>query len=152
MGTSSWGAKLDGVPTIMWDGVTRPYSLVGIKKNYDSFFQTGSSWTNSLSLTGGSEKQTFRFSFADLRSDGVIPETGFNRKNASLSTNGKFGKKVTFGAKMMYSNEQTKNRPMVSDSPGNAVQGLIRLPTNFDVNDLKEIKQTWCSSGRCNNT
>ncbi len=73
-GHPSWGAKLDGSLHIMWDGVTRPYSLVGVQKNYDNFFQTGSSWTNSLSLNGGSDKQTFRFSFADLRSDGVIPE------------------------------------------------------------------------------
>ena len=135
-GNGGWGAKLDGTNNIMWDGVTRPYSLVGVQKNYDEFFQTGSSWTNSLALTGGSDKQTFRFSFSDLRSDGVIPESGFNRKNLSLSTNGKFGKKVTFGAKVMYSNEEAKNRPNVSDSPGNAVQALMLLPPNYNIKDM----------------
>jgi TonB-linked SusC/RagA family outer membrane protein len=135
-GTSSWGAKLDGSNNIMWDGISRPYSLVGVQKNFDEFFQTGSSWTNTLALTGGSDKQTFRFSFSDLRSDGIIPESGFNRKNVSLSTNGKFGKKVTFGAKMLYSNEEAINRPLVSDSPGNAVQALMVLPTNYNVKDM----------------
>ena len=52
-GIQSWGAKLDGSNNIMWDGVSRPYSLHGVQKNYDEFFQTGSSWTNTLSLTGG---------------------------------------------------------------------------------------------------
>lgn len=136
IGNSSWGAKLDGTNNIMWDGITRPYSLVGVQHNYDAFFQTGNSWTNSIALTGGNEKQAFRFSFADLRSTGVIPENAFNRKNISLSSNGKFGKKVTFDAKVMYSNEDAKNRPMVSDSPGNAVQALMVLPTNYDVNDM----------------
>jgi TonB-linked SusC/RagA family outer membrane protein len=133
-GTSSWGAKMDGVSTIMWDGNIRPYSLTGVPHNYNSFFQTGNSFTNTLSLSGGSEKHTYRFSFSDLRSTGVIPNSGFNRKNVSFSTDGKFGKKVTFNAKILYSNEETKNRPMVSDSPGNAVQALMILPPNYDVN------------------
>jgi TonB-linked SusC/RagA family outer membrane protein len=136
-GTSSWGEKLDGVPTIMWDGQTRPYSLIGLQHNWDSFFQTGGSWTNTLAISGGSEKQTFRFSFSNMNSTGVIPNTGFDRKNVSLSTNGKFGKKITFNAKVLYSNEFVKNRPMISDSPGNAVQALMRLPTNYDILDLK---------------
>jgi len=89
----AWGARLDGSQNIMWDGVSRPYSLVGVPHNYNAFFQTGNSFTNTLSLSGGSDKQTFRFSFSDLKSTGVIPNSGFNRKNVSLSTNGKFGKK-----------------------------------------------------------
>ncbi len=134
---SAWGAKLDGSPAIMWDGVTRPYSLVGDHKNFDSFFQTGGSFTNTLSLSGGSDKQTFRFSFSDMQSQAVIPNSGFNRKNVSLSTNGKFGKRVTFGAKVLYSYEDAKNRPMVSDSPGNAVQAVMLMAPNYDVNDMR---------------
>ena len=136
-GQTNWGAKLDGTQNIMWDGVTRPYSYVGDKHNYDAFFNTGSSWTNSIAFSGGSDKQTFRFSFSDLKSTGVIPETGFNRKNMSLTTNGKYGKRLTFDAKVMYSNEEGKNRPMVSDSPGNAVQAVMLMPNNYDVNDMK---------------
>jgi len=135
-GSNAWGAKLDGSPNIMWDGVTRPYSYVGYKHNFDAFFNTGNAWTNTLSLTGGSDKQTFRFSFSDMRSTGIVPESGFGRKNVSLSTNGKFGKKVTFNAKVLYSNEEAIRRPFVSDSPGNAEQAVMRMPTNYDVNDL----------------
>jgi TonB-linked SusC/RagA family outer membrane protein len=135
--SSAWGSKLDGSPTIGWDGVTRPYSLVGDKKNFKSFFNTGSAWTNTLSLSGGSDRQTFRFSISDMRSTSVIPNSGFDRTNVSLTTNGKFGKKFTFGAKVLYSNEDTRNRPMVSDSPGNAVQAVMLLAPNFDVNDQR---------------
>ena len=121
----------------MWDGVTRPYSLVGDKKNYDSFFQTGSSFTNSLSLSGGGENQTFRFSLSDMRNTGIIPNQGYDRLNAAVATNGKFGKKITFGAKILYSNENAKNRPNVSDSPGNAVQSVMLNPPNYDVRDMR---------------
>jgi TonB-linked SusC/RagA family outer membrane protein len=134
-GTSSWGAKLDGENNIMWDGQSRPYSYAG--DNWGRFFSTGHSFTNTLALTGGNEKQSYRFSFSDLTSNSIIPNSGFNRKNVSLSTNGKFGNKVTFAAKVLYSNEEAKNRPMVSDSPGNAVQALMVLPPNYNVDDLK---------------
>jgi len=134
---AAWGAKLDGQPNIMWDGVTRPYSLVGDKHNFDAFFKTGTSFTNTIALSGGSDKQTFRFSYSDLKSTSIIPNSGFNRKNLTVSTNGKFGNKVTFGAKVMYSNEDAKNRPVVSDSPGNGVQSVMLFAPNYDVNDMK---------------
>jgi TonB-linked SusC/RagA family outer membrane protein len=135
--SAAWGAKLDGQPNIMWDGETRPYSLVGDKHNYDAYFKTGTSFTNTIALSGGSDKQTFRFSYSDLKSTSIIPNSGFNRKNLTMSTNGKFGNKITFGAKVMYSNEDAKNRPIVSDSPGNGVQAIMLLAPNYDVNDMK---------------
>ena len=136
-GDGAWGGKLDGSDAIMWDGVTRPYSLVGAQHNYDAFFRTGNSWTNSIALSGGGEKQNFRFSFSDLRSTGVIPNSGFDRKNAAVATNGKFGKKITFGAKILYSNEYAKNRPSVSDGPKNSIQAVMQYAPNYDVNDLR---------------
>jgi TonB-linked SusC/RagA family outer membrane protein len=134
---AAWGAKLDGQPNIMWDGVTRPYSLVGNRHNFNAFFKTGTSFTNTIAISGGSDKQTFRFSYSDLKSSAIIPNSGFNRKNLSMSTNGKFGNKITFGAKVLYSNEDAKNRPSVSDSPGNAVQSVMLMAPNYDINDMK---------------
>lgn len=134
-GGQSWGEKLDGAPTVQFDGVERPYKYTG--DNWKRFYRTGLSSTNSIALTGGNEKQAFRFSFADLRSTSIIPNSGFYRKNVSLTTNGKFGKRLTFNAKVMYSNERTKNRPMISDSPGNVPQAIYRIPNNINVNDMK---------------
>jgi TonB-linked SusC/RagA family outer membrane protein len=132
---SAWGAKLDGSSVIMWDGVSRPYSYAG--DNWKRFFRTGNSLTNSISFTGGSDKQNFRFSYADLRSTSMIPNSGFNRKNLTLVTNGKFGKRITFNAKVMYSNEDAKNRPMVSDSPGNGVQAVMLMAPNYNIDDMR---------------
>ena len=134
-GGSSWGPAMDGSPVMGIDGVSRPYSYAG--DNWDRFYQTGKAWTNSLSLTGGGETQTFRFSVSDLRSDAIIPNSGYDRTNVSLSTNGKYGKKLTLDAKVMYSHEYANNRPTVSDSPGNAIQAIWVRPPNVNVNDLR---------------
>jgi len=134
-GQNGWGPKLDGSDVVQFDGVTRSYSYKG--NNWDRFYQTGHALTNSIALTGGSETQNFRLSVADLRSDGVFPNSGFDRTNVTLSTNSKFGKKLTVNARVLYSNEKTKNRPNLSDAPGNANLSVYYIPNDVDIRDMK---------------
>jgi TonB-linked SusC/RagA family outer membrane protein len=134
-GNQSWGTRMDGSLVMQFDSVARPYSYAG--NNFERFFKTGKSWTNSISLSGGGEKQTFRFSVSDLRSDAIMPNSGFDRLNSSLSVNSKFGKKISLDAKVMYSHEDAKNRPRLSDSPGNAVQAIWRTPPSINVLDFR---------------
>jgi TonB-linked SusC/RagA family outer membrane protein len=130
----AWGPRFDGSTSVQFDGISRPYAYAG--DNWSRFYKTGSTLTNSLSLTGGSETQNFRLSVADLRNKGVIPNSGFDRVNVSMSTYSKFAKKLTLNARVLYSNEKVKNRPNISDSPGNAVQSIFRLPGDYNVLDL----------------
>ncbi len=134
IGTSNWGERLDGVPTPQFDGVDRPYSYAG--NNFDRFYQTGVSWTNSLGFSGGTETQRVRVNFSDLRNEGIIPGSGFDRKNVSLAYNGDYGDRLHIASRVMYSNEKAKRRPKVADSPGNVAEALIRLPVNYNVEDL----------------
>jgi TonB-linked SusC/RagA family outer membrane protein len=130
-GTQAWGPRFDGQPVTHFDGITRPYVHAG--DNWNRFYETGMAWTNSLSLSGGGENQTFRFNVTDLRSTSVVPNSGFDRLNASLSTNGKFGSRLTFDAKVLYSHEDAKNRPYLSDSPNNAFQSIFALAPDVNV-------------------
>lgn len=132
---SSWGPRMDGSQIVGIDGVSRPYSYAG--DNWKRYYETGKSWTNSLSISGGNETQTFRLGVSDLRSSSVIPNAGYDRTNLSLAYNAKIGKKFSVNSKVLYSYEYTKNRPTVSDSPGNAIQAIWVLPPNINVNNLK---------------
>ncbi len=131
---SMWGPKMDGSSVIQFDGVMRPYSYAG--DNWDRFYETGTTWTNSLAITGGGNNQTFRFSFSDMDQKFIVPNSGFKKRNLGLSTNGKFGKKVTFNAKVLYSNEKMNNRSMLGDSPGNAPIAIWGLASTVNVMDL----------------
>jgi TonB-linked SusC/RagA family outer membrane protein len=130
----AWGPKFDGSQVVQFDGKSRPYSYAG--DNWSRFYKKGHTLTNSVALTGGSETQNFRLSVADLRNKGIIPNSGFDRVNIAMSTYSKFAKKLTLNSKVLYSNEKVKNRPNVSDSPGNAVQSIYRLPGDYNVLDL----------------
>lgn len=130
-GSNGWGPKFDGSPVVQFDGITRPYSYTG--DNFKRFYNTGTQLTNSVALTGGSETQSFRLSLSDLRSKGVFPNSGFDRTNVSLSTNSRIGNRLSVNAKVLYSNEKTKNRPRLSDSPGNSNLALYYTPGDVDV-------------------
>jgi TonB-linked SusC/RagA family outer membrane protein len=132
-GLNAWGPRFDGSQVVQFDGISREYSYKG--DNWDRFYKTGNALTNSVALSGGNENHSFRLSLSDLRSTGVFPNTGFDRKNVTLSTNSKVGKKITVNSKIMYANEQTKNRPRVSDSPGNGNLALFYVPGDVDVRD-----------------
>ena len=134
-GNLAWGPRMDGSPVIQFDGIQRPYAYAG--DNWKRFYRTGSALTNSIAITGGGENQTFRLSIADLRSESILPNSGFDRTNVTLSTNGRFADKLTVNAKVMYSHEDAHNRPRLSDSPGNAVQSIWRTPPNINVETYK---------------
>jgi len=129
--TRSWGPRIGSGTFVAFDGIERPYVDRG--DQWPKFYQTGQTWTNTLAFTGGSANQNFRLSVSDLRNTSIVPNSGFNRFNAALSTNSKFGKKLTFTAKILYSNEKAKNRPRLSDAPSNAILSMYYLPANSDV-------------------
>lgn len=129
----SWGEKLDGRSTVQFDGQSRPYSDVG--DNLGRFYQTGSTWTNSLSLSGGDDNYNFRFGVTNLQNDGIIPNSGLDRNTFTTNTSGKFGK-LTASFAGTYIRENVQNRPRLSDSPGNANYTAWSMPANVDVNSL----------------
>lgn len=133
-GHNGWGPRYDGSPTVQFDGVTRPYSYAG--DNWDRFYNTGTTATNTLSFTGGSETQNFRLSGSILENDGVVPNSGFDRINVSFSSNSKFGKKLSLNTKVLYSNEKAKNRPNLSDSPGNGILSVYYVPGDVNILDM----------------
>ncbi|WP_018612710.1 SusC/RagA family TonB-linked outer membrane protein [Segetibacter koreensis] len=133
-GANGWGPKFDGSSVVQFDGISRPYSYAG--DNWKRFYKTGNQITNTVAITGGSETQSFRLSLSDLTSTGVFPNSGFDRFNATLSANSKIGKRITMNAKVLYSNEKNKNRPRVSDAPGNANLSLYYTPGDVDVRNL----------------
>jgi len=133
-GLSSWGAQLDGSMVPQFDGEPRSYSDQG--DNISKYYETGRTFTNSLAFTGGDENYNFRFSVTNLDNKGINPNSGVNRKTFSTNTSGTFGKWRASVAGS-FVNDDTKNRPNLSDSPGNANYTVFSLPPSIDVTTLR---------------
>jgi TonB-linked SusC/RagA family outer membrane protein len=133
-GLYSYGARLDGAQTVAADGLLHPYSAV--TNNVKTFYRTAPSFTNSVSVAGGGDKGTYRFSAANLDAKSVLPNSGLVRKTFNFSTNQQLTDKLSFSLVANYVDQQDKNKAYLSDSPLNANYGLQFLPTSLNVESL----------------
>jgi TonB-linked SusC/RagA family outer membrane protein len=134
-GQSSWGAKLDGSNVVQFDGVSRPY--VAQKNNLKNFYRTGATYTNTLALNKTFTGGALRFSASDLTNQDVIPNSGLDRQSFDFSGNFNPIKRLVIDTRAYYILQQAKNRPFLSDAPGNANFNVMFLPTSVDVRVLK---------------
>lgn len=133
-GRISWGAKLDGSMVVNPDGVARPY--VAQKNNIKNFYDTGTTFTNTLAINGGNEIANFRFSVSNTDVKGIVPNSTVNRKTFNLSTNANLSKKLIFEGKAQYNLELNKNRTAIADFTGNPNAAVGLIATNIDVRTL----------------
>lgn len=135
---TSWGAKLNPeLSMIIFNGQVKPYG--NVDNNISSFFRTGTTYTNNLSLTAASEKASLRVSISDMRNNDIVPNSNMNRTSFMVKGEGHLSKRFTIESRINYVLENVKNRPALSDSPNNIGLSLIGLSPNFD--------QRWLSEG-----
>lgn len=130
-GTSrlSWGAKLDGQPTIQFDG--KQYAYSAQKDNIKNFYRTGSSFTNTVALAKGGDNGSFRLSLSNLDNKSIIPNSGLNRKTVNLTMDQAITPKLKVSLMANYIDEGVRNKAALSDGPMNATNGMF-LATNVD--------------------
>ena len=128
---TSWGAKMEGQTVMNFDGISRPYSYQG--NNQDRFYRTGTTFSNTVSLSTSSEKGNTRFSFTNMDNDDISPESSLDRNSLSINTSQKLGKNITLDASIKYIVEDQSGNPNVSDGPGNANWITKQYAPSIDV-------------------
>lgn len=134
MGRWSWGAKIDGSDVIQFDGVKRPYSPQ--KDNIRNFYRAGNTFTNSVALSGGTEKATGRLSLSDMNNRSVVPNANFNRKTINIANDVNLTDWLKFGIVAQYNIEKSNNRPTVSDAEANPNWGAYMIANTVDIRNL----------------
>ncbi len=131
----SYGAKADGSPVIQFDGVTRPYSAVGVKNNVNNFYRPSVDFVNTIALSGGTNAFNFRASASYLKSDAQTPNSTFERKTSNLALRSNLGKNnlITLEANVQYNIENAKNRPGVGYAEINSSWATYLLGSTVDI-------------------
>jgi TonB-linked SusC/RagA family outer membrane protein len=130
-GRHSWGAKMDGEPYIAFDGKMHPYSPQ--KDNIKNFYETGSTFTNTIAFNGGNEAVNYRLSLSDVKNNSILPNSNFNKKIANLSINAQVGKRISIEAIGQYNFEKANNRPSSGDAPGDPNWSVYMAANTVDV-------------------
>jgi TonB-linked SusC/RagA family outer membrane protein len=130
----SWGGRLDGSQTPQFDGNSYAYSPV--EDNLSRFYRTGPSFTNTVAISSGGDKGSFRVSASTLDNKSVLRNSGLNRKTFNVNVDQNITNKLKVSAVVNYIDDKSKNRPFLSDGPLNANNGIF-LATNIDEDILK---------------
>lgn len=113
----AWGPKFNGQMYYQYnpnapDGKpTERTPWVAHDDYISGFFKTGVTISNSISLEGGNNKGSARLSFTHLKNQWILPNTGFERINASLSVNQNISDKLKINGKLNYTNKKSDNLP-----------------------------------------
>ncbi len=101
------------------------------KKNQEDFFQNGVGNTTGLSVAGGGDFASFRFSFSNLDANGIIPNEEYKRKTYQLSTSLDATDKLKFQSTLNYSRSDFQRVQQGSNTSG-LLLGLYRTSPTFD--------------------
>jgi TonB-linked SusC/RagA family outer membrane protein len=143
----SWGPKMEGQTIRDWDGQIRSFDAQ--PDNYKSFFQTGITSTNNVSLQGGNEKMTYRLSAGNFTTKDIVPNTTLNRTNVTARTTAAITDKLSIDISATYSTQKAENRLGLANS-FSAPRNYVMMPRNISAESLESSmmnaaghEQTW---------
>jgi len=150
-----WGGPLDGrlaVIKTMPELGPIPMSPQP-EDNFRKFYRTGSTFTNTVSFTKGTDDANIRLSLSNLSNKGIVPNNSFNRQTANLIASSNITNKLRIEAKANFIRETNKNRPEVGRSFENPFMDLSNMARHIDLNWLKNYKRedgsmvNWLNNG-----
>jgi len=119
--TTSWGSKLS----------------TPAANNLSDFFQTGNNFTNSISLSGGSDVAQTYFSYANTSARGVEPGNKLARNNFNFRETGHLlNNRLTVDANINYITQEINNTPGLG-LYFNPLTGLYLFPRGLDISPYK---------------
>lgn len=141
--SSAWGPKFDGQMFYQYDPVTHTKGTtrtpwVPYVNDSRNFFETGRTYTNSVTIDGGTDKTTARFSATNVKNSWIIPNTGYDRNTVALSLNQKVSDKLQLSTKINYTNKKSDNLPSVGYNNQSIMYWYIFWQPNADINWLKD--------------
>ncbi|WP_245645633.1 SusC/RagA family TonB-linked outer membrane protein [Niabella ginsenosidivorans] len=139
--SSAYGPKFDGQLFYQYDPVTQTRATVATPwvpyDNINDFWDVGKNLTNNLSLDGKIGTTSFRVSGGIQSNKWIVPNTGFHRNSASLSTNTDITKKLKFSTKINYGYRTSDNLPAAGYGNQSLMYWYIFWQPNADFNWLR---------------
>ena len=131
--SGSWGPMLDGSSKLYYTGEMRAYSAE--PDNVKDFFRTAGKYINTVSLDGGGENYSARFSYTNNTTESMLPNGGLVSHNFNLRATADLTDRLSVDAKATYLSQDINNRP--SQGTEGVLAYVYDMPRNVDIEDLK---------------
>lgn len=140
--SSAYGPRFDGQMFYQVDPLTQKQTLervpwVPFKNQTREYFETANTLTNSISIDGGTDKTTARFSVTNVNNKWIIPNTGYKRNTLALSVSSKINDRLQISSKINYTNKWSDNLPGAGYGNQSIMYWYIFWQPNADLNMLK---------------
>ncbi len=142
----SWGPELDGEMRLTGNTVDNSQKLMPFK-SYDcglrDFFDYGTSFQNSLSISGGTENIGYYVSYANTTQDGIVPGDADVLKRNSITFKGNGGSKntkINFSAAFTNKKISAVATGQGDDAGGGKTlfQEILQNPVNHYIPDYRD--------------
>ncbi len=139
--TSSWGPKMVGqTVTNAYNPATnlnnRTEVLQAYPNNVRDIMRNGSNWQNNIAFSGGSDKNTFRFSYGYLKNKGVIENNELIRHNFSINVSSKVNNYLTVSVNGNYSNNTSRRTQQGNQLSNPLFRGWF-TPRSYNLSGLQ---------------
>jgi TonB-linked SusC/RagA family outer membrane protein len=131
----NFGPKFDGLPTVAWDGIVRPYEAQ--HNGYEGLFETAHNTSFNASITNVTENSNVRFSYTRQDNEGISKGSENNKNIVNLNTSFKWSDRLTTDVVVNYINQTVRNRPYSVDRLTNNFTGMM---TRFDNADWYQAR------------
>ena len=135
-GQFGFGERLDGAPTMNFDGVMRPYSPY--PNQLFDFLRTGTNFTNTIGLSGGGANGSFRASFSNTDAKGIVPNNDYKKRIFNVGINHNITKKLSLQLNVNYANEENINPPQIGTQGNGAINFFTRVAISTPLEAYRE--------------
>jgi len=143
-----WNSFIPGLETF---GQATPWVAAEHDPYY--FFNKSNTFSNSIQVSGGGEKSTYRLSYQNLDQTGILPNSRLNKNNISLSGSYDITEKLRVTTFANYINTSTTGRNSTGYS-GNIMSSFrqwwqvnVDILEQKDAFDLLGTNATWNMNG-----
>ncbi len=146
----SWGPRYD--PNLMYlpwyafdpefaSDYMKTVPWVAPKNDVDSFFETGITFTNNLSVAKSFEKSALRVSYTNTNIEGVYPNSKINKHNFSINANSELHEKLKVETSLNFVQTHGFNRPEQGYGDNSVAQKFFQWgQRQLDFSKLRDYK------------
>lgn len=146
----SWGPKYDpNVKYLPWyafdpefpNDYLKEIPWVSPKNDVDTFFDTGITYNNNISISKSFEKTGLRFSYSNVKTEGIFPNSKLTKNTLNVSVVSQLNDRLKLDAGVTYNINDAFNRPEQGYGENSVAQKFFQWGArSLDFSKLRDYK------------
>ena len=134
---SSWGPKISGQEVTLWNG--NKVNMAAYPDRIKDFYRTAGNFTNTIGVSGGTDKIRTYFSYGNTKAEGILPNHEYRRNNVDFKLENDISSKLSLFTKLSYIKEDVDNKPFTSER-NDATSRIYYAPVSIPPSEMQNYE------------